>query len=92
MTKETEKKELLTLGHASCLVLGVKMTPENRKLSKEYFETTRLTVTYISGLDPMEPMALGKEVVDLNNMKYCSYPNTRESTPVDEVGNVEKVS
>lgn len=82
----------MTLERASCLALGVKMTPETRKLSKEYFETTRLTVTYINGCDPMKPMALRKEVVDLNNVKYRSYPNTRESTPVDEEGNVGKVS
>lgn len=38
MIKETEKKELMTLERASCLALGVKMTPETRKLSKEYLK------------------------------------------------------
>jgi hypothetical protein len=54
---------MLTLGQAACLVLGMEPTTENRTKAKYLLEQTPFTVTYFSGANPMEPVAMGMSVV-----------------------------
>ena len=64
----------LTLGQASCLVLGLEPTPENREKAKKVMEDTPFAVTYRHGQNPKEPMAIAKSLVKLDPFKYREYP------------------
>ncbi|CAO3695764.1 unnamed protein product [Umbelopsis ramanniana] len=71
----------ITHGQACCLVLGVPPTQENRVSSKEYFESSRLTVCYVDSLGPLRPFAMGKDVVARDPFTYQSYITTCHSSP-----------
>ncbi|KAL1931789.1 hypothetical protein VTP01DRAFT_9933 [Rhizomucor pusillus] len=71
---------MLTFGQAACLVLGE--PPENQQEAIEYFRSSRLTVIYLYGEDPLlRPVAIGKKVQELNPYLYRAYPETIPSTP-----------
>ncbi|KAI7873584.1 hypothetical protein K492DRAFT_138863, partial [Lichtheimia hyalospora FSU 10163] len=71
----------LTLGQASCLVLGWEPTPSNRKKPKKTFQDMPVGVTYKQGDNPMEPCAMGKDIIARNPFKYRTYPPTPSSSP-----------
>ncbi|KAI8388004.1 uncharacterized protein BYT42DRAFT_543383 [Radiomyces spectabilis] len=81
-------KNRLTLGQASCLVLGLPPTPENRKSSKEWFKSSPLAVTFKDDDNPLEPIAIGKAVKQQNVFRFHDYPETpstsRENSPEPE--------
>lgn len=89
--------ELLSQGQASCLVLGLEPTDENRKRAKQTMEEIGMSATYIRGSNPQVPTAIGSNVKRLNPFLYQSYaptpPTSREASPVIilEEGNMNKV-
>ncbi|MBM6385835.1 MAG: hypothetical protein JSY10_17910 [Paenibacillus sp.] len=80
--KESENSDILTLGQASCLVLGLPPSMENRKLSKEIIEETKIVeVSYKRRGDPFEPFLIGKKVKCVNPFLYKSYDVTPPPSP-----------
>ncbi|GAA5814203.1 hypothetical protein MFLAVUS_007696 [Mucor flavus] len=72
----------LTLGQASCLVLGLPPSIENRKISKEIIEETQIVeVSYKRRGDPFEPFLIGKKVKNTNPFLYKSYDVTPPLSP-----------
>lgn len=75
--EKNDDNYMLTLGQASCLVLGLPPTHDNRKKAKKIIEESSLfEVTYKRSTDPLYPFVIGKQVKDLNPYLYKSYPPT----------------
>lgn len=85
---------MLTEGQACCLVLGKPPTEENRKEAKQIFADSPFGVTYLYGTNPMEPVAMGKDVIKQNPFKYKSYnatpPPSPELSPATDTTDVEE--
>jgi hypothetical protein len=84
--KVLDKKNelLLTLGQASCLVLGLPPTRDNRKKAGEMIKKTNLLeVTYKQSVDPLYPFVVGKQVKKLNSFLYKNYPPTPPQSPTN---------
>lgn len=80
--KKSEDPDNLTLGQASCLVLGLPPSIENRKISKEIIEETQIVeVSYKRRGDPFEPFLIGKKVKYTNPFLYKSYDATPPPSP-----------
>lgn len=78
----SQELELLTLGQASCLVLGLPPSVENRKKAKKIINDAKvMEVTYKRLSDPFEPILIGKRVKYTNPFKYRSYNNTPPPSP-----------
>ncbi|KAG0951045.1 hypothetical protein G6F57_004124 [Rhizopus arrhizus] len=66
---------MLTLGQASCLVLGYKPNdPEERKKAKEHLEKSGLIAVHIRNHDPFQPLAIGINVHYFQKLKshFCT--------------------
>lgn len=73
---------MLTLGQATCLVLGFPPTEENRKKAKEIMEKELLLeVTFDCWSSPLEPYVIGKTLKTMNPFVYQSYPPTPPPEP-----------
>ncbi|GAA5800961.1 hypothetical protein HPULCUR_006401 [Helicostylum pulchrum] len=80
--KKCENPDILTLGQASCLVLGLPPSIENRKKSKEIIEDSKIVeVSYKRRGDPFEPFLIGKKVKYTNPFLYKSYDVTPPPSP-----------
>lgn len=85
--RKSEDPDNLTLGQASCLVLGLPPSIENRKISKEIIEETQIVeVSYKRRGDPFEPFLIGKKVKNTNPFLYKSYDVTPPLSPKFESG------
>ncbi|KAI9284659.1 hypothetical protein BC943DRAFT_325327 [Umbelopsis sp. AD052] len=69
--------DMLTLGQASCLVLGFPPNePGQQKKAIKYLCKCGLIVAYLRGNDPFRPMAIGMEVYNRDPYNYISYPDS----------------
>ncbi|KAI8047843.1 uncharacterized protein B0P05DRAFT_565257 [Gilbertella persicaria] len=81
---------MLTLGQASCLVLGYKPNdPEERKKAKEHLEKSGLIAVHIRNHDPFQPMAIGINVHERDPFKFISYPDSPTMPPTDLPDNID---
>ncbi|KAI9499002.1 hypothetical protein BDB00DRAFT_797749 [Zychaea mexicana] len=81
---------MLTLGQASCLVLGYKPNdPEERKKAKEHLEKSGLIAVHIHNHDPFQPMAIGINVHKRDPFKFISYPDSPTMPPTDLPDNID---
>ena len=72
---------MLTLGQASCLVLGYKPNdPEERKKAKEHLEKSGLIAVHICNHDPFRPMAIGINVHDRDPFNLITLMITMATT------------
>lgn len=68
---------MLTLGQASCLVLGyLPNVSEERKKAKQHLQKSGLIAAYLRGQDPFRPMAIGMNVIERDPYTYISYPES----------------
>lgn len=74
---------MLTLGQASCLVLGYKPTNENRKIAKKHLQETGLIAFHFRGQDPMRPAAIGLDVHERDPYTFLTYPSTPILSPTE---------
>jgi hypothetical protein len=73
----TNDIRMLTLGQATCLVMGMPPTEENRKRAKEIMEKVPgLEVAYNYGSSHLEPYVIGKKWKTMHPYFYQSYPPT----------------
>ncbi|KAI7905200.1 uncharacterized protein BX663DRAFT_541419 [Cokeromyces recurvatus] len=72
---------MLTLGQASCLVLDLQMTNENRQIAKKIMKESPFGVTYIYGTTYLEPVVIAKSLIAKNTYKYKHYPETPPGSP-----------
>lgn len=81
---------MLTLGQASCLVLGyIPNDPEERKKAKEHLEKSGLIAVHIRNHDPFQPMAIGIKVHARDPFKFLSYPDSPTMPSTDLPGNID---
>ncbi|KAG0758629.1 hypothetical protein G6F57_011847 [Rhizopus arrhizus] len=73
----------LTKGQASCLVLDMVPTKENRKLAKWKIESIGLTPTYTNETSAMEPLAIAATLQQKNPFRYMAYDDTPPSSPCE---------
>ena len=73
----------LTKGQASCLVLDMIPTKENRKFAKWKVESIGLTPTYTNETSVMEPLAIATTLQQKNPFKYMAYDDTPPSSPCE---------
>ncbi|KAG2221911.1 hypothetical protein INT45_013247 [Circinella minor] len=78
---------MLTLGQASCLVLGYKPNDENRKKAKEHLQGSGLVAFYFRGQDPMRPAAIGSDVLERDPYTFLTYPPTPSLAPTTPSNN-----
>lgn len=79
---------MLTLGQASCLVLDLQMTNENREIAKKTMKESPFGVTYIYGTSYLEPAVIAKSIIEKNTYKYQHYPETPPGSPsLDSIKN-----
>lgn len=71
----------LTKGQASCLVLDMIPTKENRDLAKWKLQSIGLAPTYTNETSAMEPLAIAATLQKKNPFKYMSYDDTPPSSP-----------
>ncbi|KAI8971515.1 hypothetical protein BDF20DRAFT_995543 [Mycotypha africana] len=62
----TSKNNLLTRGHAICLVLDMVPTVDNREKGNEIIDNSVFDVTYTEALGPQHPFAMGKSIIQKN--------------------------
>ncbi|KAI9031044.1 hypothetical protein CLU79DRAFT_831566 [Phycomyces nitens] len=74
---------MLTLGQASCLVLGYKPTNENRKIAKKYLQETGLIAFHFRGQDHMRPAEIGLDVHERDPYTFLIYPSTLILSPTE---------
>ncbi|KAI9499611.1 hypothetical protein BDB00DRAFT_794789 [Zychaea mexicana] len=72
---------MITLGQASCLVLDMVPTDENRKKAVDIMAASPFGVTYTSTKGHFEPFALAKTIIAKNPYKYKVYPATPPTSP-----------
>ncbi|KAI8891421.1 hypothetical protein K501DRAFT_265280 [Backusella circina FSU 941] len=72
---------MITLGQASCIVLDLALTTENRQIAKQQIKESLFGVTYLHEKGPSEPMVMGKSIISKNPFKYLSYPDTPPGSP-----------
>jgi hypothetical protein len=81
---------MLTLGQASCLVLGYKPNdPEVRKKAKEHLEKSGLIAVHIRNHDPFQPLAIGINVHERDPFKFISYPDSPTIPCTDLPDNID---
>lgn len=88
---DSKNTGLITLGQASCLVLSLPPSEENRRKAKEIISKSSFDVTFLKNTDPMVPVAIGKVTKKLNPFLYCSYPETppfSDNEEDEETGNL----
>lgn len=73
----------LTKGQASCLVLGLVPTDENRKVSKSKLESIGLSAMYTNKSSFMEPTAIATTIQQKNPFKYFTYDDTPPGSPAE---------
>lgn len=76
------KDESLTLGEASCLVLGMIPNKKNRGKAKKIIEESKnYEVSYKRNSSPFKPFIIGKRVKRMNPFLYKTYAITPPSSP-----------
>ncbi|KAI7846970.1 hypothetical protein BDC45DRAFT_472958 [Circinella umbellata] len=76
---------MLTLGQASCLVLGYKINEENRQKAKKQLQKCGLLAIHIREQDPFRPTAIGQDVFERDPFTFVTYPPTPTLIPTDSV-------
>lgn len=71
---------MLTKGLASCIVLDLIPTPENRELAKKTMEKSCFQVVY-TGNEQDNPLNICKSLVEKNPHKFKAYPDTPPPSP-----------
>ncbi|CAO3633593.1 unnamed protein product [Cunninghamella blakesleeana] len=80
---------MLTFGQASCLILGLPPTNENRKIAKEKMKKINMEPTYLDQAHQSIPTAIAKNVMELNPFLYRSYPETTPPSPKNSAASIK---